>query len=362
MNLGGIRAAKRHGSVSALEFLERGGLPIFLLILIFFFAINGTSGDAFTTSTNIENLLRNQSVTGIAALAMVVPLVCGYFDLSVAAVLGLSNVTFAAVVGTHGNPIIVGIIAALAAGAIVGAINGWLIAYLRLNGFIVTLAVYTLLGGLLLLYTEGETIIAGIPISLSEWGSQNWLGVPRTFIILILVAIVLWYLLMQTPFGRQLEGLGSSESAARLVGIPVERRIFTTFVVSGILAAISGIILTISAGNADPNAGPAYLFPALAAVFLGATAIRPGRYNVWGTVIGVFFVAVAVNGLTLLGADTWVTPVFNGGSLLAAVAISTLIGRHRATHATAGDVEPSRAGSDDGDSESRATQPQQAAP
>jgi ribose transport system permease protein len=337
----------RRPRVSMGEIAERGGLPLFLVVLIVFFAIDATTTDAFKSHANVMNLLRNQSVTAIAALAMVIPLVCGYFDLSVAGVLGASNVAVAAIVGTHGGSIIVGIIVALIIGALIGAFNGWLIAYLRLNGFIVTLAVYTLLGGLLLLYTRGQTIISGIPLSVSNWGAANWFGIPRTFIVLVIVALVLWYLLMQTPFGRQLEGLGSSESAARLVGIPVERRVFGAFVISGTLAAIAGVVLTATAGNADPNAGPAYLFPALAAVFLGATSIRPGRYNVWGTIIGVFFVAVAVNGLTLLGANTWVTPVFNGGSLLVAVAVSTFLGRHRANQAVSVDHKKSEAPNDE---------------
>jgi len=326
------------------ELLERFGLVIFLIALIVFFSVSGTSGEAFRSEANIDNILGNQGVTGLIALAMVVPLVCGYFDLSVAAVAGLANVTAAAMIGTHGHPVWLGLVAALAISAAAGCINGFLVAGVKLNGFVVTLGTYTLIGGLLQYYTEGQTISEGIPESFGAWGSEQWIGQPRPFWLLIGVAAICWYVLMHTPFGRQLESIGSNESAARLVGIRVDRAVFLSFVASGLLAGVAGALLTSRSGSADPTAGPAYLFPALAAVFLGATAIRPGRYNVWGAIVGVFLVAVAVNGFTLLGADAWVTPVFNGAALVAAVAVSTLIGRRREKSAGAALLRPATDG------------------
>jgi ribose transport system permease protein len=141
-------------------------------------------------------------------------------------------------------------------------------------------------------------------------------------------------LLTQTPYGRRLEGIGSNQRAARLVGIRVDWLVALSFVASGVLAAAAGVVLTLRSGIADPTAGPAYLFPAIAAVFIGTTTIRPGRYNVWGTIAGIFLVAVAVTGFTLLGADTYVTPVFNGGALILAVAVSTRMGKRRERRST----------------------------
>jgi ribose transport system permease protein len=313
----------------ALEIVERGGLIILLVAMIVIFSVDSTSGGPFRGSANIQQLLANQGVTGIIALAMVVPLVSGYFDLSVAAITGLANVAVASLLGTHHDPVVIVIIVTLLMSAFFGAINGFLVARLRLNGFVVTLGTYTLIGGLLLEYTKGTTLSNGIPISFSAWASADYLGVPRPFWVLIVISIVVWYVLMHTPFGRKLEAIGSNESAARLVGINVDRAIFVSFLVSAVLAGAAGILLTSTSGDADPTAGPAYLFPALAAVFIGATSIRPGRYNVWGTIIGVFVVAVAIDGFTLLGASAWVTPVFNGAALVGAVTISTLIGRKR---------------------------------
>jgi ribose transport system permease protein len=311
------------------DILERGGLIVLLAAMVVFFALDGTSGEAFRSSANVTNILGNQSVTGIVALAMVVPLVCGYFDLSVAAIAGMANVTAASVMGTHHQSIALAILAAFAVALIAGCVNGYLVAGLRLNGLVVTLGTYILIGGLLEYYTKGQTITEGIPVSFSSWGSHNWLGIPRPFWLLLGVAVIVWYVMMHTPFGRQIESIGSNEESARLVGIRVGRTVFLSFIASALLAAAAGVLLTSRAGNGDPTAGSGYLFPALAAVFLGATAIRPGRYNVWGTVFGVFLLAVGVNGFTLLGAEVSVSPIFNGTALVVAAAVSTVMGRRR---------------------------------
>jgi ribose transport system permease protein len=322
-------ARRRPGVV---DVLERAGLPVFLVALIAFFLIDPSSAGPFRSTPNVSNLLGNQSVTALVALAMVVPLIAGYFDLSVAAVAGMANVASASAMARHDQPVWVGLLAALVVGLVAGGINAFLVAGLRLNGFIATLGTYTLIGGLLEWYTNGTTIL-GVPDGYASWGSSKLAGIPVTFWLLVVVAIVVWYVLMHTPYGRHLEAIGSNESAARLVGISVDRVVGASFMLSAFVAAIAGALLTSRQGGADATAGPAYLFPALAAVFLGATAIRPGRYNVWGTLFGIFLIAVAINGFTFLGAASWVSPVFNGAALVVAVTVSTLMGRRRESRA-----------------------------
>jgi len=348
-DVAGRRSGTRRSGFRVVNVVERQGLLILLLLLILFFALDPTSSGSFNTQASADNILANQSVTGIIALAMIVPLTCGYFDLSVAAITGVTNVAMAAAIGPHGLPVWLGILIALVIGLAVGCVNAYLVAVLRLDGFIVTLGTYILLGGLLEWYTTAP-IVNGIPLSLGAWGSLNWLGLPRPLWWLLAVAVIVWYVLMHTKFGVELEAIGSNARAARLVGIRVQRSIFTAFIASSLLAGIAGVLLTIRNGNGDPQAGPSFLFGALAAVFLGATTIRPGRYNVWGAMIGVFVVAVAVNGFTLLGAATWLTPVFNGLALVAAVTISTLMGRRRLavrTAAAPGTAPPDHARSPD---------------
>jgi ribose transport system permease protein len=313
--------------------VEIAGLPIFLVLLIVFFVANPSTGSLFRARPNRINILGNQSVTGLVALAMVIPLVSGYFDLSVAAIAGLTNVACAAAMATYHLPPAVAVLVAIVVGLMAGAVNAFLVAGLRLNPFTATLGTYTLLGGLLELYTNGTSIF-GIPKSFGNWGSLSWFGIPRPFWLLIAAALIIWYAVMHTPAGRQLAAIGSNESAARLVGISVDRLVALSFLGSALVATIAGVLLTSRQGGADPTVATAYLFPALAAVFLGATTITPGRYNVWGTVIGIFTLAVAINGFTFLGAQAWVTQVFNGAALVLAVGISTLMGRHRERKAT----------------------------
>lgn len=298
-----------------------------------FLLLPATSGQ-FGTGANIQVILANQSVTGLIALGMVVPMVAGYFDVSAAAIAGVSNVMMGALVVTHHLPIVVGIIASVAAGCVAGAFNGVLIGILRLNPFITTLGTYIVVSGLLDLYTQGKEI-SGVPPSLGAWTLDKWLGIETPFWLLLLVAILVWYMHRQTPFGRKLTAIGSNERAARLTGIRVDRSIFLAYVLSGLLAGIGGVLLTAQSGNADSTTAISYLFPALAAVFLGQTAITPGRYNVWGAMFGLFLVAVAVDGFTLMGAASWITQVFNGAALLLAVTVSMQMTRARERRAKA---------------------------
>lgn len=307
---------------------ERAALPLLLVLIILFFSLNPTTGAIFTSAANIQNIGANQSVTGLIAIGMVIPLVAGYFDLSVAAIAGLSAVSVASAIGTHGWPVPLGLSLGIAFGVIAGAVNGILVGAFRLNPFITTFAMYITIGGLLQLYTKGQ-ILTGMPPDLGTWLAGKWLGVARPFWFLILIGTLAWYMLVQTPFGRKLAAIGSNEAAARLAGIRVDRAVASVFLLSGFVAGLAGALLAVRTGSADQGTALSFLFPALAAVFLGQTTIDPGHYNVWGTIVGIFVVAVAVNGLTLLGAEAWITQVFNGAALLLAVTVSSFMARTR---------------------------------
>jgi ribose transport system permease protein len=175
-------------------------------------------------------------------------------------------------------------------------------------------------------------ISTNISPDLVDFGSLTWFGVPRVLYVVGIAAITLLYLLDHTPYGRSLRAIGDNPGAARLVGMPVARYGVTAFVIGSVLAAIAGVILTARIGGATADNGTSMIFPALAAVFLGATAIQPGHFNVIGTVVGVALVAVSVSGLTLAGAEDWVNPVFNGAALAIAVAVSTYLGRRSRSH------------------------------
>jgi ribose transport system permease protein len=162
-----------------------------------------------------------------------------------------------------------------------------------------------------------------------NFGTLNWLGIPRVVWLLAAVALGIGYVLRHTVFGRQLLSVGANPRSARLVGISVPLVVLMSFVLAGALAGIAGTVELARTGSGNPQVGSGYTLSALAAAFLGSTTIRPGRFNVPGTLVGVVFVAFSVNGLTLAGAADWVDPVFTGTALAVAVTLSTVLGRRR---------------------------------
>ena len=197
------------------------------------------------------------------------------------------------------------------------------------NSFIITFGVATLIGGLLQWYTKALPITVNLPRQFQDFGNLQWFGVPRLLVAVIPILVLAVIVQDRTPYGRYLQAIGSNERAARLVGIRVPRTVFLSFVASSLLAGGAGILLTARSGGADPQAGPSFLFPAFAAVFLGMAMIRPGKPNVIGTVIAVFFLAAGVSGFSIAGADAWVRDVFNGIALLVAISMATWFGRRQ---------------------------------
>jgi ribose transport system permease protein len=322
------RATGADDSSALLGLAERYALVVLLGVLLIVFAVLPSTSDTFLTAANLRNVAANESVIAIAALAAMVPLLAGQFDVSIGAILGMAQIAVASAMA-HGVPLAGAIAIALACALVVGVINGWLVAYLGVNSFIITLAMATLLGGLVSLYTHDQVILQGVSQDLVDFGSGNLLGVPRVTWLVALVALLVAYGISWTLQGRRLVSVGSNVRAARLVGMPVNRIMLASFVVAALLAGIAGVLQVARTGTGNPQIGNAYTLAALSAAFLGASTIRPGRFNVPGTLIGVAFVAFSVNGLTLAGAADWVDPVFTGTALAVAVALSTILGRRR---------------------------------
>lgn len=311
---------------NVLAFLERFALLGLLIGLGLFFSFySGTSG-TFLTANNMRALFTDLVVVStILGVASVFPLTCGQYDLSVGAMAGMSSIVAAGAAAQHGWPLVLAILFALVVGVVVGAVNGGLVALGGINPLIVTLGTSSVIAGLVSLYTSNQTISANIPATLTKLSSAKVAGVPDAVIIAAVIALLMHYVLTSCPFGRRLVSVGSSQNAARLVGLNVKGLIFSSFVISGLLSAAAGVMLLGIYGSASPQVGPNYTLPALSAAFLGATAIIPGKFNVPGTVLGVIFVSVSVNGLTLAGAESWVGPTFDGVALIVAVGITRLI-------------------------------------
>jgi ribose transport system permease protein len=209
----------------------------------------------------------------------------------------------------------------------VGLVNGLIITRLGVNSLVTTLGTSVILDGIIQLKTHGQTIVQGIPTALTSFGYGTVLGIPETVYVALAVAFVVYYLLRSTPFGRYLYAIGANREAARLVGLNVRRLVLTTFVTSGLLCGGAGLLQVAVSGAGNPRVGDGFTLPALAAAFLSVAAIRPGRYNVWGCVVAISFLAVLNSGLNLAGAGTSVTDLANGIALILGVALAVQLGR-----------------------------------
>ncbi|MEO3887274.1 ABC transporter permease [Nonomuraea sp. B5E05] len=315
-----VAEAGRVRSVSGV--VERYGLLLLLVGMVVFFALLPSSGEAFRSAANITSVLASQAVGLTVALALLFPMAAGSFDFSVGAVTATSSVMAAASVSHFGLPLVVAILLAVASGVVAGAVLGLLVAKYGINPFIATLGMATLLGGAIFAYTNGLQISKDIPETLTDLGSLSVFGIPRIVLAAALIAVAVWFVMRHTPLGRHLFAVGSNASAAHLVGLNVTRIKFLSFALSGLVSGVAGVLLLARQGAATSDNGMNMLFPALTAVFLSTIVIEVGRPSVLGTVIGVLFVAVSVSGLTLVGAPSWVSQVFNGAALLIAVGLA----------------------------------------
>ena len=228
-----------------------------------------------------------------------------------------------------------GCLAVLSLGGMVGLINGLLVTVIGIDSFIATLGTGTLLYGCNQWYTGGEQVLAKFPVAfanLSQTVDVAGIGIPAPTIYVMFISIVLWIAFEYMPVGRYLYVLGANPRAAELNGIKARKYVTLAFVVSGLLAAFAGIILQSQLQVGQSSVGQEYLLPAFTAALLGATSIRPGRVNVWGTILSVAVLAVTVAGLNQMGAPFFVDPLFNGAMLLLAVGLAVTAAK-RATKA-----------------------------
>lgn len=278
----------------------------------------------FLTSTTIQTILADQAVIGLVAIGLIFALSAGAFDLSFAANLGLCGVVCATLMTKHDVSPILAILATLAVGVLVGAVNAVLVVGVGVSSIAVTLGTSSLLAAANSYLSDGGQFIIGLPEPFKEITQPRIAGLPIVAFYLLVVATVAWYVLERTPLGRRLQATGSGPEAAKLAGVNTNRMITIAFLVAGFMAALAGIIATSRIGVGSPSIGNAYLLPVFAAVFLGTTQVRPGRYNVWGTVLAILLLATGVKGLQLVGGEPWITDAFNGAALILAVSLAVV--------------------------------------
>ncbi|HEY6888182.1 MAG TPA: ABC transporter permease [Solirubrobacter sp.] len=297
-------------------------------LIVVFAAIVGLfsllNPEIFPTVANAQTIASTQATVALLALAAMLPLVVGQFDISVGYQFGLAQGLCAHLIINEGVPAGAAILVTLAAGLAIGLVNGVLVAKVKLNSFVATLGVGILVLGLTQWLTKDVTITGALPALFTDLGRNAVLGVPLPFVYVLAATAVLWLALEYTPWGRECYATGGNDRAALLAGVRTERRTVQVFVFAALLAALSGCLSVMILGASSPTVGLGALLPAFAGAFLGATSIRPGRFNAIGTLIAVYLVATGITGLQQEGAQPFVQQLFNGAALLIAVTLARL--------------------------------------
>jgi len=303
------------------------GLPLLAIVLIILFSV--LLPTTFPTLFNVRSILSDKSIVALLALSALLPMIAGRIDLTIGYGIVLWHILAISLQTVAGFPWELAVLVVLACGALAGLVNGILVEVAQIDSFIATLGTGTVLYAIALWHTGGKQMIGALPQGFLSINARFVLGMPITALYVLVLAIVLWLVTERMPIGRQLYAIGASPKAAALNGIPVRRYVMITFVISGLLTACTGVILASKLRIGQAGVGLEYLLPALVGVFLGSTTIKPGRVNVWGTVVAVLVLAIGISGIQQFGGEFYVEPLFNGGTLIAAIALAGYSQRHR---------------------------------
>jgi ribose transport system permease protein len=300
--------------------LDRFAAVYVLVVLVVVFSL--LRPDTFATADNFWIIVRGEVVSAMLALALILPLSGDVFDISLPATMGGSAV-LVCWLQVHGVDTSLAVLLTLVAGAFVGAINGALVVWLKINPLIATLGMMSVLGSLAFALTGGLGVYGGLPASFKHLGQGSFHGMPVTAVYVAVVGAIVYYVLEHTVLGRHIRATGASSAAARLAGVRVARIKFGLLVAGATTAAAAGVMYAARLGSGPLDAGTPFLLSGFAAAFLGATQVRPGRFNVAGTLIAIYVVATGVTGLQLVfPGNAWLKQFFEGAVLIVAVALS----------------------------------------
>lgn len=292
------------------------GVYLTLLVLVVIFSVLSSS---FLTAGNMINLLRQIAINGLIAIGMTMVITTGGIDLSVGSILGLTAM-ISAYLMTSGVPPLVAVLVCLALGTLLGFLNGFIIAQYKLQAFIVTLATMTTFRGLTYVISNGKPISNISESSIFTFiGKGDIAGIPIPIFIFFAVFAVAYVLMTKTVFGRNVYATGGNETAAKLSGINVKSTYIRVYVISGLLAALAGLILISRLNSAQPTLGSGYELDAVAAVVIGGTSLAGGRGRISGTLIGILILGVISNGLNIIGVSSFYQEIVKGLIILIAV-------------------------------------------
>ncbi len=307
--------------------IEQRSIIALILLIIFVSSLNPN----FLSLDNILNLLRQTSVNAIIAIGMTFVILIAGIDLSVGSALALTGAVAATLIGLDYSIYLV-VPAVLTFGALIGLLNGALVAFGKVQAFMATLITMLLLRGVTMIYMDGRPISTGFSDNtdaFAEIGTGELFGVPVPVWLMFILFGLGWFILTQTRIGRYIYALGGNESATALSGINVNKVKLFVFAVSGVLSALAGLIVTSRLGSAQPTAGTSYELDAIAAVVVGGTSLMGGKGRIMGTLIGALIIGFLSNALNLLDIGSYYQLVAKALVILTAVILDNFIGRKK---------------------------------
>jgi len=313
-------AAAARPRLDVTVFLARYGTLASLLALIVVFSF--ARSDVFPTVNNVLNIMNQISILGVMAFGLTVCLTMGLFDLSIAAMATLGGYVATFLLVQYPDQISTPVAVAISLGisALIGVFNGVIVSYLGISAFIATLATGSIITGAMLGISDSKTIITGIPDDFMSIGQGGVFGVSNPILIMLGVGLALWLLLEHTQLGRHLYAIGGSAEASRLSGVAVKRYAPFALAICALCAGLGGLMAAAVLGAGRPQGvGDGYLLNAFAAVFIGASSLRPGKFHILGTAIGVLLIGVINNGLSVMGVPTFWQYIVQGVLLIAAL-------------------------------------------
>jgi len=299
---------------------DRYGIVVVLLAMVALMAVIAPN---FLSLSNGFNVARAVSINAVLAAGMTLVILTGGIDLSVGSVIGVSGVT-SVLLWNAGAPAVVAVLGGIAVGAAAGLLNGFLVAYLALPAFIVTLGALTYLRGTAYALTDGQPLIAEGELGFRLLGNGNIAAIPSPVVVMVITYVAVWFILERTTFGRHIYAVGGNVEAARLAGIKVRRVLLKVYLLAGLTAGLAGVMFAARVESGQPRAGEGYELDAIAAVVLGGTSLFGGRGRIHGTFVGALIIGVLSNGLVLMNVPFFTQLIIKGAVIVVAVALDSL--------------------------------------
>jgi ribose transport system permease protein len=303
------------------------GLPIIAVLLVVLFS--ALFPDTFPTLANANALIDNKAIIALLSLAVLAPMAAGKIDLTIGFGIVLWHILVISLQLNYHIPWQLAVFMVLLLGAGLGLINALLVEFAQIDAFVATLGTGTITYAIALWYTGGRQVVGPLPDGFNAIDGTHVAALPISAIYVLVLSVALWIVFDYLPLGRFIYAIGANPRAAALNGISVRQYVTLSFVASGVMTAFAGVVLASQLQIGQASVGLDFLLPALVGVFLGSTTIKPGRVNVWGTLVGVAVLAVGISGIQQLGADFYVEPLFNGVTLIASIGIAGYAQRKR---------------------------------